>query len=79
MTRGTFTGLLAASTARRPWASWTAATAWGASAGLAAAAGLSITAGYHRLFAHRGYKAHKVVRFFYAVLGAAALRRARQG
>ena len=45
MTRGTFTGLLASSTARRPWASWTAATAWGASAGLSAAAGLSIAAG----------------------------------
>jgi stearoyl-CoA desaturase (delta-9 desaturase) len=36
--------------------------------------GLGITAGYHRLFSHRGYKAHAVVRFFYAVLGAAAIQ-----
>ncbi len=35
--------------------------------------GLGITAGYHRLFAHRGYKAHKVVRFALAVCGAAAI------
>ena len=35
--------------------------------------GLGITAGYTRLFAHRGYKAHKVVRFVFAVLGAAAI------
>lgn len=35
--------------------------------------GLGITAGYHRLFAHRGYKAHKVVRFVLAVCGAAAI------
>lgn len=35
--------------------------------------GLGITAGYHRLFAHRGYKAHKSVRFALAVCGAAAI------
>jgi len=54
VTRGTFTGLLAASTARRPWASWTAATAWGAAAGLAAAAGLSIAAGLADLVGNGG-------------------------
>lgn len=36
--------------------------------------GLGITAGYHRLFSHVGYKAHPVVRFLYAVLGAAAIQ-----
>ena len=35
--------------------------------------GLGITAGYHRLFAHKGYKAHKSVRFALAVCGAAAI------
>ena len=34
--------------------------------------GLSITGGYHRLFSHRSYKAHGIVRFFYLVFGAAA-------
>ena len=29
------------------------------------ASGLSITAGYHRLFAHRTYKANVLVRFFF--------------
>lgn len=36
------------------------------------ATGLSITAGYHRLFAHRGYKAHPAVRAFFAIFGAMA-------
>ena len=35
--------------------------------------GLGITVGYHRLFAHRAYKAHKLVRFALAVCGAAAI------
>ena len=34
--------------------------------------GLSITAGYHRLFAHRAYKAPAPIRLFYAIFGAAA-------
>jgi stearoyl-CoA desaturase (delta-9 desaturase) len=34
--------------------------------------GLSITAGYHRLFSHRSYRAHPIVRFFYLLFGAAA-------
>ncbi|HAN30251.1 MAG TPA: acyl-CoA desaturase, partial [Myxococcales bacterium] len=33
---------------------------------------IGITGGYHRLFAHRGYKAHGSVRFLLAMLGAAA-------
>ena len=34
--------------------------------------GLGITAGYHRLFSHRGYKAHPATRFVLSVLGAGA-------
>ena len=34
--------------------------------------GLGVTAGYHRLFSHKGYKAHPAVRFVLAMLGAAA-------
>jgi len=34
--------------------------------------GLSITAGYHRLFAHNTYKAHALLRWFYALFGASA-------
>ena len=33
---------------------------------------LGITAGYHRLFSHKGYKAHPAVSFVLAMLGAAA-------
>ena len=36
--------------------------------------GLGITAGYHRLFSHRGYTAHPIVRGVLAVLGAAAFQ-----
>ncbi|RLV58289.1 acyl-CoA desaturase [Parashewanella curva] len=36
--------------------------------------GLSITAGYHRLWSHKAYKAHAVIRFFYALGGALALQ-----
>lgn len=34
--------------------------------------GLSITAGYHRLFAHNTYRAHALLRWFFALFGAAA-------
>ena len=34
--------------------------------------GLSITAGYHRLFAHRAYKAPAPIRVFFALFGSAA-------
>ena len=37
----------------------------------AVATGFSITAGYHRLFAHRTYEAHPVVKMFYLLFGAA--------
>lgn len=36
--------------------------------------GLSITAGYHRLFAHRAYDAHPVIKLFYLLFGAAAFQ-----
>jgi stearoyl-CoA desaturase (delta-9 desaturase) len=39
-----------------------------------AATGLSITAGYHRLFAHRSYRASPVLRWVFLVFGAAAFQ-----
>ena len=36
--------------------------------------GLSITAGYHRLWSHKTYKAHPLLRFFFALGGACALQ-----
>lgn len=38
----------------------------------AAATNLSITAGYHRLFAHRSYEAHPIVRALFLLVGASA-------
>jgi stearoyl-CoA desaturase (delta-9 desaturase) len=36
--------------------------------------GLSITAGYHRLWAHRAYRAHPALKVFFALWGAGALQ-----
>ncbi len=36
------------------------------------ATGLSITGGYHRLWSHKTYKAHFLIRLFYAIFGAAS-------
>lgn len=36
--------------------------------------GLSITGGYHRLFSHRSYQAHAIVRGFYLLFGTAAVQ-----
>lgn len=36
--------------------------------------GLSITAGYHRFWSHNTYKAHPLLRLFFALFGAAALQ-----
>ncbi len=36
--------------------------------------GMSITAGYHRLWSHKTYKAHPIVRFMFALGGACALQ-----
>ncbi len=35
---------------------------------------LSITAGYHRLWAHRAYKAHPALKLFYAIFGGMAVQ-----
>ncbi len=40
----------------------------------AAATNLSITAGYHRLFSHRSYEAHPIVRFLFLLIGASAFQ-----
>jgi stearoyl-CoA desaturase (delta-9 desaturase) len=47
---------------------------WLAFVVFAYASGLSITAGYHRLWSHRAYKAHPLIRFLYALGGALALQ-----
>ena len=39
-----------------------------------AATALSITGGYHRLFAHKSYQAHPIVKWTYALFGAAAFQ-----
>lgn len=36
--------------------------------------GISITAGYHRLFSHRAYDAHPIVKVFFLIFGAAAFQ-----
>ncbi|MCH1925912.1 fatty acid desaturase [Shewanella sp. C32] len=38
------------------------------------ASGMSITGGYHRLWSHKAYKAHPIVRFAYALGGALAFQ-----
>ncbi len=40
----------------------------------AAATNLSITAGYHRLFSHKSYDAHPVVKFLFLFIGASAFQ-----
>ncbi|MFW0083266.1 MAG: acyl-CoA desaturase, partial [Coxiella-like endosymbiont] len=45
---------------------------WILAAGMFIVCGLSVTAGYHRLAAHRSYRAIWPVRFFFALFGAAA-------
>lgn len=37
--------------------------------------GMSITAGYHRLWSHKAYEAHPVVRVLFAIFGAMAVQR----
>lgn len=48
--------------------------AWICFAALLVATGLSITAGYHRLWAHRAYAAHPVVRLVFMVFGTMAIQ-----
>lgn len=47
--------------------------AWVSFGVLLAANGLSITAGYHRLWAHRTYEAHWIVRLVFMIFGSMAL------
>ena len=47
-------------------------SAWLAFVVILGANGMSITAGYHRLWAHNTYKAHPVLKVFFALFGAAA-------
>ncbi|MDB6063223.1 MAG: acyl-CoA desaturase [Verrucomicrobiaceae bacterium] len=48
------------------WGNWLAFTV------ILAFNGFSITAGYHRLFAHNTYKAHPLLKWFFALFGASA-------
>ncbi len=48
------------------WATWTFGLLF------AIATNMSITAGYHRLFAHRSYDAHPLVRLWYILIGSSA-------
>lgn len=45
---------------------------WAAFVAILACNGFSITAGYHRLFAHNTYKAHPLLKWFFALFGASA-------
>lgn len=60
-----------------PWYLWAfdaSAAAWAWGAVLLAANGLSITAGYHRLWAHRTYKAHPLLKWLFAIFGGMAVQ-----
>ncbi len=47
---------------------------WGVFVFFLMANGMAITAGYHRLWAHRAYEAHWILRVFYLVFGTMALQ-----
>lgn len=47
---------------------------WGVFIFLMGFCGMSITAGYHRLWSHKTYKAHPIVRWIFALGGACALQ-----
>lgn len=60
-----------------PWYLWSydaSAAAWSWALVLLAANGMSITAGYHRLWSHRAYKAHPIVKWFFALFGGMAVQ-----
>ncbi len=60
-----------------PWYGITTGYHWSQRIGfvfILGANGISITAGYHRLWAHNAYKAHPILRMFYALFGAAAFQ-----
>lgn len=60
-----------------PWYLWNfevSASAWATAGLLLMAGGMSITAGYHRLWAHKAFKAHPLVKWFFAIFGGMALQ-----
>src|SRR5690606_21099217 len=60
-----------------PWYGLTygySAGAWAFAAFFLVANEMSITAGYHRLWAHRAYEAHVVLRIFFLIFGTMALQ-----
>ncbi|MAR92209.1 MAG: acyl-CoA desaturase [Pseudomonadales bacterium] len=60
-----------------PWYGWRHgydAVEWLAFGAMLVLCGLSITAGYHRLWSHRTYEAHPLVRAWFALWGACALQ-----
>ena len=72
-----FTLTLAAALVLVPWRGLThgyTGIEWALCAALLVANGMSITGGYHRLWAHRAYEAHVVVRVFYLIFGTMALQ-----
>jgi stearoyl-CoA desaturase (delta-9 desaturase) len=50
------------------------AASWAVLAFFIVACGMSVTAGYHRLWAHRTYEAHGVLKFIYLIFGSMALQ-----
>ncbi len=60
-----------------PWYLWyfdVSGAAWICAGLLLMASGMSITAGYHRLWAHRAYKAHPLIKWLYAIFGGMAVQ-----
>ncbi|MAM88819.1 acyl-CoA desaturase [Allohahella sp. A8] len=60
-----------------PWYLWefdVSAAAWVAAGLLWMATGMAITAGYHRLWAHKAYKAHPIAKWALAIFGGMALQ-----
>jgi len=72
-----FTLTLAAALVLVPWRGLThgfGAGPWAICALFLVANGMSITGGYHRLWAHRAYDAHPLLRIFFVVFGTMALQ-----
>ncbi|HEX4872326.1 MAG TPA: fatty acid desaturase [Nevskiaceae bacterium] len=60
-----------------PWYAWVAdfsTAAWVFFVFIGISTAMSITGGYHRLWAHRAYEAHPLLKLFYMLFGAMALQ-----
>lgn len=60
-----------------PWYLWTHSVGvgtWAVFAFMMVWTGMGITAGYHRLFAHRAYKAHPIIQLFWLIGGTLAVQ-----